>query len=204
MVDIHLNGLLVEPIIERVRDWNQRGKITEDDLDRALSTEARALVEYAIGKEDWARLQDVEEVLTLVGEQIGDETDVVDWADAIVGAWRQDRRVDDLVRAGRSLTDPPGFVVSQLSEALIRGGWWCYEGGRAGFSVRLERLAGASPILKTLLGAALARMANAATGQAYDTRFTGVDDDDLVVFGEVEREDRETSESRLHRAALVA
>jgi hypothetical protein len=204
MQEIHLSGLLVQPIAQRVRDWNADGKITEDDLEHALTTNARALIDHSMGLADWASLQDVEGLVGLVAEQIGGEPGLVEWAEEIIECWRGEEPIEGLVRAGQSLLDAPGFIVCQASEILVRDADWLYDGGRSAFMVRLCGMNDASPALKSLLGALLARLAVVPEGLDFDVRFDGVDANDLVVFGELPSDDDAGRESRLHQAALIA
>ena len=108
------------------------------------------------------------------------------------------------MHAGRSLPDAPGFLVSQVSEILVRDADWLYDGGRLAFSVRLRGMSDASPAVKSFLGALLAGIAVASKDREFDVRFEGVDHDDLVVFGGRPVHDDLGRESRLHRAALIA
>jgi hypothetical protein len=204
MNSIHLGGLLVAPIARRIREWNLDGKINEDDLEYALTTDARALVDHSMGFVDWAPLEDVEALVGLVADQIGGETGLVEWAQDLVEGWQSEAPISDLIRGGRSLTDTRGFVVSQTSELLVRDADWIYDGGRSGFSVRLRGLGHATSALRVLLGAILARLAMAPGGREFDVRFDGIDDDELVVFGEALGFDDPDEESRLHQAALIA
>jgi len=204
MQPIHLSGLLVGPIARRVRAWNLEGKLSEDDLDYALTADARALVDHAEGFEDWASLEDVEGLVRLVAERTGGETGLVEWADELVASWQHDASISGLIDRGTPLVDEPGFVVSQVSELLLRDADWLYEGGRSTFNVRLRGMADASSALKALLGALLARVAMATQVREFDVRFDGVDGDEIVVFGESLSCDDPKEESRLHQAALVA
>jgi len=202
-----LSGLLVQPIAERIRGWNLAGKLDEDDLDRALTRHARDWVDHAAQAADWVPIEDVESLVGLMAEQLGGEPGFVEWADEIAEGWRGLSSIDDLVRAARGLIDAPGYMVSMASDRLLRDAGWCYEGGRAAFSVRLQGLSESSPALKTLVGAVLARLAARASDRPFDIRFEGVDGPDLVVFGELESDGSASDplgESRLHRAALVA
>lgn len=203
MQSIELSGLLVQPIADRVRDWFHAGKLDEDDLERALSSDARAFVDHSIAARDWAPLRDVEGLIALAAEQLGGETGIVEWADEIVADWLLEAEVEGLMAQSRAIVDGPGFVVSQASELLVRESVWRYDGGREGFSVRLLGMAEVSPALKALLGATLARLAAGACARALDVRFDGIDGDELVVFGELEMGDASLAESRLHRAALI-
>jgi hypothetical protein len=203
MNDVQLSGLLVQPIAERIRDWHAQGKLTEDDLDRALTTTARAQVDHAIAADDWAPLADVEGLVQLASEQLGDDSLFVEWADEIFVRWAEEAWVRGLLRSARSLVDGPGFVVAHAGEMLVRGADWRYRGGRAAWSVHFGSLGSASPAIKSLMGALLARLAGAARHGLVDVRFEGVDGDDLHVFGELPPRDDEDGESRLHRAALV-
>ncbi len=204
MNEIYLSGLFAQPIAQRVRDWVAAGKVSEDDLDRELTTEARAHVEHSIGLDDWASLEDIEGLIELASQQLGGDTGLVEWADEIVEAWCEEERLERVLHAGRSLMDTPGFIVSQASEILIRDADWFYEGGRSVFSVRFAGIGDASSKLKSLLGASLARLAAAAGDHDFDVRFEGVDSDDLVVFGEAPVRDEAEGGSRLHQAALSA
>jgi hypothetical protein len=201
---IYLSGLLVGPIARRIRKWNLDGKINEDDLEYALTADARALVDHSMGFVDWTPLEDVEGLVGLVAEQIGGDTGLVEWAQDLVECWQTEAPIEDLIRGGQSLTDTRGYVVSQASELLVRNADWVYHGGQSGFSVRLRGLGDASPALRVLLGALLARLAMAPGGREFDVRFDGIDDDDLVVFGEALSVDDPNEESRLHQAALIA
>ncbi len=204
MESIHLSGLFVQPIADRIRGWNDEGKLDEGELDRALTADARALVDHSIGAEDWVSLENVEGLIGLVAEQLGGETGLVEWASEIVESWQGEERIARVLRSGRSLTDAPGFVVSQAAGMLLRDADWFYEGGWSAFSVRIHGLHGASLALKALLGALLARLAASRGGREFDVRFDGIDGDDLVVFGEMPSDEHMRGESRLHRAALVA
>jgi hypothetical protein len=150
---------------------------------------------------------DVESLVDLMADQIGGETGFVEWADEIVEGWREELVISELLRGSRSLVDAPGYLVCMASERLLRGAHWRYEGGRTTFSVRLPDLAEASPALKALLGAVLARLAASPQDGRFDVRFEGVDGPELIVFGETESQpaiDDALGESRLHRAALIA
>ncbi|HEB91779.1 MAG TPA: hypothetical protein ENI85_19545 [Deltaproteobacteria bacterium] len=203
MQSIHLSGLFVQPIADRVRIWNEEGKLDEGELDRTLSPDARALVDHSIGTGDWVPMRDVEGLIGLVAEQLGGETGLVEWAEEVVASWEGEEEIVRLLRSGRSLTDAPGFLVSQAAGMLLRDADWFYEGGWSAFSVRIRGLHGASLALKALLGALLARLAIARGGRGFDVRFDGIDGDDLLVFGEVPSDENARGESRLHRAALV-
>lgn len=204
MQSIYLSGLLVGPIAQWIRARNLDGKISEDDLDFSLTADARALVDHSTGFVDWAPIEDVEGLVGLIAEQIGGETELVQWADDLVQCWQSEPSIEDLVRGGQSLADAPGFVVSQAAELLVRDADWLYDGGRSGFTVRIRGLAGASPSLKIILGALLARLGIACSGRDFDVRFDGIDGDDLVVFGESLVGNDSEEVSRLHRAALIA
>lgn len=205
MQPIQLSGLIVQPIARRIQDWNFDGKISEEDLDHALSSDARALVDHSLALGDWAPVEDVENLVGLAAEQIGGETGLVEWADEIVSDWQAEASIEDLIHAGRGLADSPGFVVSQVSGLIVRDADWIYDGGRNSFSVRLRGLGDVSPALKALIGALLARLAVAPTNLDFDVRFDGIDGDDLVVFGEApDGSDDGRGVSRLHQAALIA
>ncbi len=205
MQSIHLSGLIVQPIAERIRDWNLDGKISEEDLDRALSSDGRALIDHSLAFGDWVPVEDVEGLVGLAADQIGGETGMVEWADEIVLGWHSESAIENLVRAGRALVDSPGFVVTQASGLVVRDADWSYDGGRTSFSVRLRGLGDVSPALKALLGSLLARLACLPTNLDFDVRFDGIDGEDLVVFGEApDGRDDDQGQSRLHQAALIA
>lgn len=204
MQSIHLSGLLVGPIAQRIRAWSLDGKINEDDLEFALTADARALVDHSAGFVDWIPLEDVEGLVSLVAEQIGGETGLVEWAQELIESWQDEAPIDNLIRGGQSLADAPGFVVSQACELLVRDADWVYDGGRSAFAVRLRGMSEMSPALKVLLGALLARLATAPDGRDFDVRFDGIDDSDLRIFGEVLSGKDPIQESRLHQAALIA
>lgn len=207
---IQLSGLLIQPLAARLRDWSLAGKLCEDDFERALTHDGRALLDTPLPAADWAPLRDVEGLVSLAADQLGGEPGLVDWADEIVTGWKHSDSLARLLRGARALVDAPGFVVSQASELLVREPDWRYDGGRSAFAVRLRGLGSASPALKALVGALLARLATEVQVRDFDVRFDGVDGQELVVFGEVEvaeesadDEDAANDESRLHRAALV-
>lgn len=201
---VALSGLIVQPIAQRLADWTQSGKLDEDALD-ALSTDARAFVEHSIAPTDWAGIEDVEALVSLAASQLGGETGLVEWADEIAADLLESTPIADLVQAARRLHDDgPGFLASQTSDRLLRAVAWQYYGGEKHFSVRLEGLGAASPSLKSLVGACLARVASAGDPRDFDTRFEGVDEETLAVFGEIEGAALSEGEaSRLHRAALI-
>lgn len=201
---VELSGLLVQPIAQRLADWTGSGKLDEDALD-TLSTEARAWVDHSIAPTDWARVDDVEALVDLAATQLGGETGLVEWADEIAADLLGAAGVSEVVAAANRLADDgPGFAASQTAERLLRAVRWQYEGGASRFTVRFDGLCGASPALKSLLGACFARIADAGDRRAFDTRFEGVDDGALSVFGELEAEVLSEGEaSRLHRAALI-
>ena len=204
MQSIHLSGLLVGPIAQRIRAWSLDGKINEDDLEFALTADARALVDHSAGFVDWIPLEDVEGLVGLVAEQIGGETGLVEWAQDLIESWQDEAPIDNLIRGGQSLADAPGFVVSQACELLVRDADWLYDGGRSAFAVRLRGMSEMSPALKVLLGALLARLATVPDGRDFDVRFDGIDDSDLRIFGEALSGKDPIQESRLHQAALIA
>ena len=201
---LELSGLIVQPIARRLADWTESGKLEDEALD-GLSTEARAWVEHSIASTDWAELAEVEALVDLAATQLGGETGIVEWADEIAADLLECAPIADVVEAARRLTDDgPGFAASQASDRLLRAVAWAYEGGASRFSVRLEGLGDASPALKSLIGACLARIAEAGDPRDFDTRFEGVDAATLAVFGALEGDALSEGEaSRLHRAALV-
>ncbi|HPG27730.1 MAG: hypothetical protein H6748_04740 [Spirochaetaceae bacterium] len=205
-----LAGLLVAPLAERIRGWLRAGKLLEEDLERVLSVDARALVDHPVDPSDRVPVADVEGLVALASEQLGGDPALVEWAEAIVDEWCRGDHFDAILRAAPRLVDAPGFVVAQAGERLLGRSDWRYEGGRRGFAVRLAGLEGASSALKSWTGALLARLASEVGEPGLDVRFEGVDAGALVVFGEPtvpagsEDDAAELRESRLLRAALVA
>jgi hypothetical protein len=206
MNPIQLSGLLAQPLALRIRDWRDAGKLDEDALDDALPSDARAWIDHPIALEDWAALDEIEALVDLAASQLGGEAGLVEWADELVAGWLLESPLADVLARGRWLVDGPGYVLSEAGAALLSTADWRYEGGRASFGVRFEGLGDLSPALKALLGACLARLADAAQPDRFDVRFDGVDGDVLVVFGarlEQPLVGGDQSEHRLHRAALI-
>jgi hypothetical protein len=206
MSSLRLSGHFLQPLSLLVEEWLGEGKLNEDELEHALEPDARAVVDHGILSSDWAPLEVAESLVALVASRLGGEAGLVDWAREIVVGWRDREPMSDLIQRGAGLVDAPGFVVSHASAALVRDADWHYEGGPTRFVVRLRGVEAARPELKALLGALLARLADSVPGIDFDVRFSGVDEGELVVFGE-RAEDASTdpsSESRLHRAALIA
>ncbi len=206
MTSSPLRALFVEPLAERVRGWIACGKLSDDEVDRALSGEARAWVEGACEATRSTPLEDVETLVALVAEQLGGEAALSDLAGEIVAGWAARGPIEGLLRAARPLVDGAGFVASQASEWLVVAPDWSYAGGRDEFELRIQGLSAASPALRALLGALLARLAAAGSQCALDVRVRGIDDAELVIAGRVaaSRAADPAGESRLHRAALVA
>ena len=206
MTSSPLRALFVEPLAERVRGWLASGKLTDDEVDRALSAEARAWVEGACEATRATPLEDVETLVALVAEQLGGEAALSDLAGEIVASWVARGPIEALLRAAPPLVDGAGFVASQASEWLVVAPDWSYAGGRDEFELRIQGLAAASPALRALLGALLARLAAAGSQSALDVRVRGVDDAELVIAGRAasSRAADPAGESRLHRAALIA
>lgn len=206
MTSTRLGGLLVQPLAACVRDWWQAGKLDEEDLERALSSDARAWIDHAIAPDDWAALEDVEGLAALAAAQLGGEPELVDWARQVGADWLEGGPLAEVVEAARALVDGPGFAVAHASDRLIERSDWRYEGGRDGFSVSVDGSADLGPALRALVGACLARLAEAVGPADLDVRFEGIDGDALVVFAERAEPDADPdglASSRLHRAALV-
>ncbi len=201
-----LRALFVEPLAERVRFWLACGKLADDDVDGMLSAQARAWVEGACEATLATPLEDVETLVALVSEQLGGESALSDLAAEIVAVWVTRSPIAGLLRAALPLADGAGFVASQASECLVVAPDWSYEGGRDEFELRIDGLSAASPELRALLGALLARLAVAGSKRALDVRVRGVDDAELVIAGRIAsaRVADPADESRLHRAALVS
>jgi len=203
MPSIELSGLFLQPLANRVRGWLDAGKLDEDDLESALTSNARAFLDHPLAACDWATLEDVESLIALASSQLGGDTGLVEAAESIVDEWCRSEEIGALVEISRGLIDGPGFLVCQASERLVRHSAWVYEGGRDAFSLRVEGCESASLELRALLGGTLSRLSTRAEARVYDVRFEGVDGSDLVVFGELESGLAEQEESRLHRAALI-
>jgi hypothetical protein len=204
MTSTELSGMLVRPIVQRVSEWVESGKLDEDELDRALGPDARAWVDHNVAATDWAPLADVEDLVALVAAQLGGETGLVEWAEEIVREWLGEPFFVDLLGSASRLTDGPGFVASQASGRLVRACEWRYEGGSESFSLHIAGVGEASPALRALIGACLARLAEAGDAREFDVRFDGVAGEELVIFGALEAGENSLAEGRLHRAALIA
>lgn len=199
-----LSGRLVRPLAEEIAAWVVAGKLDEDDLDRALSPDARAVVDHSIAVSDWAPLEDVERLVSVAASQLGGETGLVEWAESVADALLAEEEIAAIVASGERLADGAGYAASLASDLLVSDPDWAFEGRPQGFSVTLRGLAQASPGAKALLGACLGRIASAAANVELDVRFEGIDAADLVVFGERASDPASSAdESRLHRAALV-
>lgn len=200
-----LRAPLVEALAGQIREGLAAGKLDEDAVDRALTGTARAWVEGACDATAATPLEDVESLVGLVSAQLGGEAELAALADEFVADWSRHAQVSAWQRAASALVDGPGFVASQASEWLLTAPDWCYSGGRAGFSLEVRGLASASPALRALLGALVARLAAAASLRPLDVRVHGVDGDALVIAGSGGALDAidPAEESRLHRAALA-
>ncbi|MBW2426844.1 MAG: hypothetical protein JRG86_21560 [Deltaproteobacteria bacterium] len=206
MSSIRFSGYFLQPLSLLVEEWLGEGKLDEDELDNVLEPDARAVVDHGILLSEWAPLEVAESLVALVASQLGGETGLVDWAREIAIDWRDREPMSDLIQRAAGLVDAPGFVVSHASAVLLCDADWHYEGGRTHFAVSLRGVEAARPELKALLGALLARLVDSVPGIDFDVRFSGIDGGALVVFGERAEETslEFSSESRLHRAALIA
>jgi hypothetical protein len=195
----------VEPLALLVRDWQADGKLGEDDLDRSLSPRARAWVDGVCGASAATPEEDVETLVALVASQLGGDAALSDLAGEIASGWLGRPPFDGLVRAARIIVDGPGFAASQTATWLAAEPDWSYTGGRESFDLRLRGVASASPALKALLGALLARVASAASPRRLDLRVEGIDGGELVVCAVAlaDRSGDPAREVRLHRAVLA-
>jgi hypothetical protein len=205
MRDLQLSGLFVAPLAGCVSSWVVAGKLDDEDLERRLTANARAIVDAPSEPVDWVPLEDVESIVAILAEQLGAADGLVEWVESVVDDWSTDVHLGAILHGATSLIDGTGYVVAQASERLIRSSDWRFEGGRGRFSVRILGLDSASSDLKTLLGALLSRLAQGLAGGFDDLRFEGVDEDELCVFGDRRNADPSdrSDESRLHRAALA-
>lgn len=200
-----LRAPLVEALATCVRDGLAAGKLDEEVVDRVLTGPARAWVEGACDATAATPLADVESLVALVASQRGAEAELAVLADEFVTGWSGHPQVAAWRRAAASLVDGPGFIASQASEWLIASTDWVYAGGRDGFALELRSLPTATPALRTLVGALVARMSEAGTSNPLDVRVLGVDGDALVIAGRAPNAHAidPAEESRLHRAALA-
>lgn len=205
MSSIEISGLCIQPIALRLEEWVAEGKLGDEELERRLDADARALLEHGLAVTNRVPLALAESLVGLVAEQLGGETGIVDCAHAIAADWMELEAMAPLVEGARTLVDGAGFLVAQASERLLCGTTWRYEGGRSRFVVRLKGLESAGPELKCLLGASLARLVELALAPELDVRFAGVDESELSIFGDrSEGALRDPArESHLYRAALV-
>ncbi len=206
MPAVQLSGLLVKPLVERLSDWIESGKLDEHVLDAALTPDARSLLEPSDVGMAWIPLADVESIVDVVAGQLGGEPGLVEWAPEIVERWLEEEPVRAIGARARGLVDAAGFVVAQASEQLVRQPDWRYRGGRLAFRAELRGLPTASASLKALIGALLSRLVERTAEGFDDVRVDGVDAEHLAVFGERDEpgSDSGSARSRLHRAALVA
>ena len=195
----------VEALAARVRRALAEGKLDDDHVDHALSGPARVWVEGTCEATQSTPLGDVETLVELLSVQLGGEAALAELADGVVADWIARGPVGGLVRAGLSHVDGAGLVASQASEWLVVAPDWIYEGGKETFALRLRGLSAASPALRALLGALLARLATAGSRRPFDIRVCGVDDAELVIEGNAlpSRGLDPLEEVRLHRAALA-
>jgi hypothetical protein len=205
MQEIHLSGLFVQPLARQIAEWLEEGKLDEGDLDRGLTPNARALVESATLSADWVPLADVESLVGLAAGQLGGETGLVEWTRTTIAAWAEQDRLGSVLAGTRGMVDAMGYGVTQAMQQLVRNPDWYYEGGSEAFSVRLTGLVQASSDLMALLGALLSGLVEGCAEGFEDIRFEGVDAEALMIFGERSAPHAidESSESRLHRAALI-
>jgi len=205
MQDLQLSGLFVAPLAGCVASWIGAGKLDDDDLDGVLTANARVIVDAPSEFADWMPLEDVESLVRIVAAQLGATDGLVEWVESVVDGWSEDGQVASILQGATSLIDGTGYVVALTSERLIRDSNWRFEGGRERFSVRLLGLESMSADLKAILGAFLSRLAQRLEGGFDDLRFEGVDGEELCIFGERTCSDPSdpSSESRLHRAALI-
>lgn len=200
-----ISGLCLQPVTLRIEEWLAEGKLSDDDVERSLGSNGRAIVDHGLACSDWLPLDLAGTLVGLVAEQLGGETGLVDCAREIAIGWLDQPPLKELIESARALEDGPGFLLAHASECLLQGGSWQYEGGRGGFSVRLLGLDPAGPELRSLVASSLARLVELALDEDLDVRFSGIDASDLRIFGERLRPGLidPTRASRLHRAALV-
>jgi hypothetical protein len=200
-----LRAPFVELLADCVRSLVANGKLDDDAVDRGLTAPARAWVEGACEATRSTPLADVESLVALVASQVGGEAGLVERADPIVAGWASRAPIASWLRASEALVDGPGFVVSQASEWLVVSPEWTYAGGREGFEVAVHGLPTASPGLRALLGALLARVAACGSKRTIDVRVHGVDGGPLVIAGHAPSaaDPDPAEECRLHRAALA-
>lgn len=200
-----LRAPLVEALAARVRDGLACGKLDDDTVDRALTGTARAWVEGACDATAATPLADVESLVALIGSQLGGEAELATLADGILAGWSGQPQIEAWRRAGAALVDGPGFIASQASEWLLTSPDWAYSGGRDGFSLEVRGLIPASPALRALFGALVARLCAAGSPRPLDVRVQGVDGEVLVIAGRAARarDVDPAEESRLYRAALA-
>lgn len=199
------SGLIVTPLAAQTHAWLEAGKLDEGDLDRALTPDARVLVESFMEAPCWVPLADVEGLVRLVAEQVGSGAGLVEWAEPVVEHWASEPQIISILDQARGLVDAAGYVVAQSCERIVQKVEWRFEGGRDRFSVRLRGFGLTSSDLKTLLCALLSRLAQRSRGGFDDLRFEGIDSAELCIFGERSPHElaNASDESRLHRAALI-
>jgi hypothetical protein len=205
MSALEISGLCVLPLALRIEEWLAEGKLVDEDLERSLGFDGRALVEHGLTTGDRVPVDLAESLVGLVAEQVGDGTGLVELAGGIAAGWLEDGSMTRWVECSRGLVDGPGYFVAHAAERLLGPGCWEYEGGRSRFTLRLLGTESMSPELKTLLGALLARLAELGLDRDLDVRSKGIDAGALALsaeLGAVVALDP-MRERRLYRAALA-
>ncbi len=205
MSALQISGLCVLPLALRIEEWLAEGKLADEDLERALGLDGRALVEHGLTSDDRVPVELAESLVGLVAEQVGGETGLVELAGGIAADWLEDESMTRSAEGARGLVDGPGYFLAHAAERLLGPGCWEYEGGRTRFVLRLLGTESTSPELKTLLGGVLARLARLALDRDLEVRSTGIDAGVLALGAELAAAVRldPIREGRLYRAALA-
>jgi len=205
MSALQISGLCVLPLALRIEEWLAEGKLVEEDLERTLGQDGRALVEHGLTADDRVPVELVESLVALVAEQVGGETGLAELAAEIASDWLEEESTKRWTESSWRLVDGPGYFLACAAERILGPGCWEYEGGRARFALRLPGTESTSAELKTLIGALLARLAGRALDRDLGVRSTAIDTGTLVLCadpGAVATLDP-IRERRLYRAALA-
>lgn len=205
MSALQISGLCVLPLALRIEEWLAEGKLVDEDLERTLGPDGRALVEHGVASDDRVPAELAESLVRLVAEQVGGGTGLTELAGGIAAAWLEDESTTGWLECSCRLVDGPGFFMAHAAERLLGPGCWEYEGGRTRFVLRLLGTESTSSELKTLLGGLLARLTELALDRDLDVRSTGLDAGALSLYAELGAPVTldPIREGRLYRVALA-
>lgn len=201
--EIQLSALMVEPMVDRLREWLAAGKLEGEDLEAALGLNAQALLDHPMDPGDWVSLSDVQGMVGRIAAEIGGEVGLSEWAREIAADWTAKPAIASMLASARRLPDAQGFAISQASSLLVRDPEWQYTGGADSFRVCFTGFSEIGSELKSMLGSLFSKLAEEVSSRPFDVRVAGLDGGDFLIFGEAEGVVAAEAESRLHQAALI-